>query len=267
MGVQQFPGGLFSVDNSVLALTYLSRAWWSLGYLDRSAKAAEEALAIAQGGSNAVNMATALLGRLFLASHGACIMEAIGRAVETIAYCQEQELYLFEQWARFNHGALLARQGDLAAGIAAMEKAIDAAETQKSRHTRPFQLACVGAAHAKLGNIPKALSMLEEAIAMARKSGEQQSQAAMHRMRAEVYFAAERREQADIEIGEALRLARHQGAKLEELRAALTNARQKKDTREGPTARRELEVVYTWFQEGLQRPDLVAVRVFLNKFR
>src|SRR5258708_22535907 len=59
-------GGRFSVDEPVLALSYMARILWALGYPERSDAAVLEAIALARQGSNAVAVATALVVRLFM---------------------------------------------------------------------------------------------------------------------------------------------------------------------------------------------------------
>src|SRR5258707_1387305 len=125
--------GLFSVDEPVLALSYMARILWALGYPERSDAAVLEAIALARKGSNAVAVATALVARMFMAVHGAPLQQAIAHADEAIAHCQEHALALFENLTSFTRGALQVRQGDTAAGIDTMQAAISAAAARQSR--------------------------------------------------------------------------------------------------------------------------------------
>jgi tetratricopeptide (TPR) repeat protein len=255
--------GLFGVDEPVLALTYMARILWALGYPEQSDAAAQEAIAVARSGSNSVTVAAALVGRMYMAIHGAPLQQAIAHAEEAIAYCKEYELSLFEHWIRFAHGALLVRQGDTAAGIETMLAAISAAEARQSRQFRPFQLACLGAACANLGDSSLAITRLDEAVSAAETGGERQSLAAVHRLRGEILFSVGRSREAHGALDAALGIAHRQGARLEELRVAIALVRHATES-ERADARHVLMNVYAKFEEGHTLPDLRAASDLLG---
>src|SRR5262249_7716218 len=131
-----------------------------------------------------------------------------------------------QHWTNFIFGALLAQEGDTAGGVEIMQSAVAAAEASQNRVFRPFQLACIGTAHAKLGDFERGLKMLGEAIAMAEEDGEQQSLAAIYRLRGEILSGLGRRRDAEHAFEVASIVARRQGARLEELRVAVAMVRQ-----------------------------------------
>jgi DNA-binding SARP family transcriptional activator len=248
-------GHLFSVDEPVLALSYMARILWALGHPERADAAAREALAIAREGSNAVTVAVALVTGIYMALHGAPLQEALAHANEAIAYCKEHELALFEHWLRFAHGALLVRHGDIAAGIDMMRPALAAAEARQSRQFRPFQLACMAAAYMELGDPSQAIAVLDEAMSLAEAGGEKQSLVSIHRLRGEVLFSLERSREAWGELDRALEIARHQGARLEELRVAIARV-QHAPKSDRADARQTLMSVSSVFEEGCTLRDL-----------
>jgi tetratricopeptide (TPR) repeat protein len=256
-------GGLFSVDEPVLALSYMARILWALGYPERSDAAVLEAIALARKSSNAVAVATALVARMFMVVHGAPLRQAIAHADEAIAYCNEHALALFEHLTRFTRGALLVRQGDTAAGIETMRAAISAAEARQSRQFRPFQLACLGAAYQELGNFSHAMTLLDEAVSMAEAGGEKQSLAAIHRLRGEILFSLGRSGEARRALGRALEIARRQEARFEELRVAIAMVRRAPES-DRADARQVLMNIYSKFEEGHTLPDLRAASDLLG---
>jgi predicted ATPase len=64
--------------------------------------------------------------------------------------------------------------------------------------------------------------------------------------------------------GRALALARTQGAKSLELRAALGLSRFWMQQGRPEQARRVLHDIYAWFTEGFEAPDLVEARALMN---
>jgi DNA-binding SARP family transcriptional activator len=257
------PARLLLVNEPVLALSYMARILWARGCPEQSEAVIREAITLAQQGSNPITVAATLVGRMFLAVHGAPLPDAIARADEAITYCREHELALFEHWTRFIRGALQALQGDPVPAIETMQAAIAAAATKKSRQFRPFQLACVSVAHEALGHSKEALTLLDEALALAEAGGEKQSLSTIHRLRGETLFSLGRHQEACHAIDQAVEIARRQGAKMEELRAAVAAVRYFAEC-ERADARSGLLAVYSSFEEGHELPDLRAARELLD---
>jgi tetratricopeptide (TPR) repeat protein len=262
-GKEDFKGRWFFVDEPVLALTYLARILWALGYPVRAVDAAQESIALARKGSNPASVATALVGRLFMAAHGAPLGGATAQAHEALAYCREHELLLYERWLNFICGAILVQDGDTAAGIERMQSAVSTAEASQNRQFRPFQLACIGTAYAKLGDHRHGLKMLDEAVSVAEAGGERQSLATIHRLRGEILSGLGQNRDAEAAFESALAIARRQGARLEELRIAIAMVRHATAPDDAGRTRRVLEDIYSTFEEGHELPDLRAARDLL----
>jgi DNA-binding SARP family transcriptional activator/class 3 adenylate cyclase len=257
--------GFFAVDEPVLALTSMARILWTLGYLEQSAVTINEAIEAARHSSNSASLATALLGRISMESHNVPLERAIAQAQEGIEFCADHELWLFEHWFRFNYGVLVAKQGDAGKGIEIMEAAIAAAEAKNSHHSRPLQLACLGLGYAMKKQPDKALALLDAALQLPQRTGERQSLAKIHRMRGELLLGLGRRADARQDMQEALRAARAQNAKLEELRVAMTVAKSNLALDDATDGRQALIRVYSSFTEGHSFPDLRAAQALLGR--
>jgi tetratricopeptide (TPR) repeat protein len=133
---------------------------------------------------------------------------------------------------------------------------------RQSHQFRPFQLACLGAAYAQLGNSGQAIATLNEALSTAEAGGEKQSLATIHRLRGEVLFSLGQSREARHALSRALEIARRQGARLEELRAAMVLARHAVGL-DSEDSRQVLMSVYSTFEEGHTLPDLRAARDLL----
>jgi DNA-binding SARP family transcriptional activator/tetratricopeptide (TPR) repeat protein len=254
----------FLIDDHVLALTYMSRILWALGFPVRSVDAGREAIELARKMAHPPSIATALVGRLFMAVHGTPLEQASAQAREAIAFCEEHEFVLYQRWALFLYGALLVREGDIETGIEMMESSIAAAEASQNRVFRPFQLACVGSAYASLGNSERGLKMLDEAISMAEAHGEKQSLATLHRLRGEILSDLGLHGDADQSFALALSVARGQGHRLEELRIAIAMVRRATAPDKAESARKFLKDIYSTFEEGHEFPDLRMARNLLD---
>jgi DNA-binding SARP family transcriptional activator/tetratricopeptide (TPR) repeat protein len=252
------------IDDHVLALTYMARILWALGFPVRSVDAVREAIELARKKAHPPSVATALVGCLFMEVHGVPLQQASAQAREALAYCEEHEFVLYQRWTRFLCGALLVREGDIEAGIEMMESSIAAAEASQNRVFRPFQLACVGSAYAKLGNFESGLKKLDEAISTAGAHGEKQSLATLHRIRGEILSDLGLNGDADQAFASALSVARVQRHRLEELRVAIAMVRHATAPDKAEPARRLLKDIYSTFEDGLEFPDVQAARDLLN---
>jgi DNA-binding SARP family transcriptional activator/tetratricopeptide (TPR) repeat protein len=257
-------GHLFLVDNHVVAFTYMSRVLWALGFPVRAIDAAQEAARLAQETAHSPSVATALIGRLFMAVHSAPLERAVTRAREAIAYCEEHELILYQRWARFLCGALLVHEGDISVGIEMMESSVSAAEASQHRIFRPFQLACIGAAYTRLGNSERGLKLLDTAISTAEASGEKQSLATIHRLRGETLSGLAQNREAEHSFASALSVARGQEHRIEELRVAIAMVRHSMMSDDAEHGRKALKDIYSTFEEGHEFPDLRTARNLLS---
>jgi tetratricopeptide (TPR) repeat protein len=261
-GLEKVP---FAADEHILALTYMGRVLWALGYPDQAASATEEALCRARNGADAVSVAIAHVGQLYLATHGASVEELAAKINEAVAHCSRYGLYLFEHWMLFNRGALLVRQGQPGAGIELMRAAIAAADARQSRQFRVFQLSCIAEAYLKCDARGEALAAADEAVLLAERTGERMSEASLRRVRAEILFELGRAGEGQRELERALRQAQQQNAMLEELRITTAISRRSAGAQEAVRAGQVLREIYTAFNEGHSLPDLRAARDELER--
>jgi predicted ATPase len=101
---------------------------------------------------------------------------------------------------------------------------------------------------------------------MVARSGEHWFEAELRRLRADVLFAASpgQASKAESSLQSALAVAREQGAKWWELRAAMSMARLWCDQGKRDEARELLAPVYGWFTEGFDTLDLKEAKAMLD---
>ena len=102
-----------------------------------------------------------------------------------------------------------------------MQGAIANADAKQNWLFRPFQLGCVAEAYLRLGDVPRALTAIENAVDTADATGEKQSEANLYRVKGAVFAAMERPRHAEQAIQTGLAIARQQKARMEELRLVL----------------------------------------------
>ena len=114
------------------------------------------------------------------------------------------------------------------------------------------------------GHAEAALSILDHALETSRVRGENYFEAELMRSRGE-RFRDRDSSNAETSFREALDIARHQEAKLWELRAASSLARLWTEVGRRDEARNLLAPVYGWFTEGFDTPDLKEAKALLDE--
>ena len=257
----------FGTDDQANASSFLAVTLLLLGYPEQSAATIEKALSRARAmgmpfcTSLVLNQA-ALLGVL-----RGDVEDAATLAQEGVAVSVEHGLTSPEQRARFCHGALLARGGELEHGIKLMRAVIAADEDQCAHNRHTLYLGHLASAHADLGQAEVSLALLDRAIRTAEGSDERFFAAELHRLRGKVLLALGRGEGAEAELRRALSIAQQQEARWWELRAATTLAKHWHEGDRSAEAYSLLQPIYAWFTEGFRTQDLQDAKALLDGLR
>jgi predicted ATPase len=256
----------YGQDIGVSAFVFLSWALWHCGYPDQSARAADRALAY----SSQLGHAHTLAHTLAMAGLAA----VFARDVATVyAYCNESVALAsehgFAQRAAFGkilQGWADAQKGEATTGIALIRDGLAAEEATGSRVLRPFCLTLLAEALALAEKVEEGLATLDDALAEAAVSGESWN-AEIHRLRGDLTARLPRSDPAKAEdsFHTALTIAREQGTRGYELRAATSLARLWREQGRQGEARDLLAPLYDSFTEGLDTADLKEVKALLDE--
>ena len=118
----------------------------------------------------------------------------------------------------------------------------------------------------RAGRPKEGLDLLTEALTLADSTGERWTEAELHRLRGELLSRLPESDLAKAEDSyrRAIAVAREQGARLWELRAAVPLARSWAVRGEGERARELLAPIYGWFTEGFDAPDVREAKSLLD---
>ena len=261
----QTPAVIFGVDELVLAHCYLARVLWSLGYPQTAAGIASSGYALAGQGASSVSVALAFIARLFVTAQNPEAGGSEQLIADAMAHATEHELPPFQNWFAFFGAAIRLRQGQAAEALPVMQGAIANADAKQNWLFRPFQLGCVAEAFLRLGDAPRALAAIENAIDTADATGEKQSEANLYRIKGAIFAAMERPRHAEQAFQTGLAIARQQKARMEELRLVLSIIRGQRPGMRGDRARMMLAEVYDKFDEGFDLPELRFARTVLEE--
>ena len=131
----------------------------------------------------------------------------------------------------------------------------------------PFYLTLLAEALALAGKIEGALAALDDAMATATVSGERAWDAEIHRLYGELTGRLPHTDRAKAEdsFRTALAIAREQGTRGYELRAATSLARLWREQGRRGEARDLLAPLYGWFTEGFDTSDLKDAKALLDE--
>jgi predicted ATPase len=113
--------------------------------------------------------------------------------------------------------------------------------------------------------IEEALALLDSALEIVERTGERWFAAELHRNKGQLLLRQGHAEAAKELYRKALRIAVEHGAKLWELRAAMSLARLRSNQGQHAEARDLLAPVYGWLTEGFDTPDLREAKALLDE--
>lgn len=166
--------------------------------------------------------------------------------------------------AEIMRGRLLAEHGHAEEGLAHTEHGVAALREIGADFLIPLFLAAIAEMHEKIGRPHEGLSKVNEALAMVETSGQHYWTAELHRLKGALTGEADEKA-AEASFREAIAIARRQGAKPFELRAATSLGRLWASQGREAEAHTLLSDVYTWFTEGFDTADLIEAKSLLEQ--
>lgn len=267
----------YGTDPRTVCLLYETLALWALGYPEQALQKSREALTRAEEGAHqhSLSLAAALnwTGLLHQLRGEAEVTHE--RAVAGIALAQQCGFPDWEMIGTIFRDWAAAAQSHNEAPVEQLQKMIAAWCATGAELLRPYLLGLLAEQYGKIGRIEKGLALLDEALAVVNTSAERFSEAELYRLRGELLLVRDANRlsaqtspprsnsEAESCFQKALFVARQQGAKSWELRAATSLAQQwfKQGKRE--SARRVLTETADWFTEGRETRDFQAAQALL----
>jgi predicted ATPase/class 3 adenylate cyclase len=259
-------------DPATSARSNLAQTLWLLGYVDQSLRCSEVNLVILRSVINhpysvAFGLDLAAVVRQYRSDAPAT------RALvdEALALSEAHGLVFIDAMASILKGWALAQEGDLAEGTAQMRHGLAAQLATGAELARPYWLCLITEACLESGAALEGLALLDEAEAAVQQTNERYWEAEIHRLRGQLLLAASDPaapvvvRSAEECYRRALEVARRQGARSLELRAAVSLSRLWQAADRHDEARELLAPVYEWFTEGLDHPALREAAALLNE--
>jgi class 3 adenylate cyclase/predicted ATPase len=257
----------YGQDIGVSAFVQLSSALWHRGYPDQCARAADRALTYSRELGHAHTLAQALYWAGMAAVFARDVATVCVHSNNCVALASEHGFPQWTAWGRILQGWADAQRGEATTGIARIRDGLAATEATGARAYTPRFLTLLAEALAFAGKIEEALAALDDALAQAAASGAKGDSAEIHRVRGEFTGRLPYPDPAKAEesFRTALAIARDQGTRGYELRAATSLARLWGEQGRRGEARDLLAPVYGWFTEGFDTADLKDAKRLLDE--
>lgn len=264
---------LYGVDFEILSRVHLGHSLWLLGDATQAAAQYHKSLDCARELGHPYSLGFALYGLItFHQSHEECA--AVRQHLTALRALAEQHGYrhTFLQ-CEFMEGWLLARQGQLTAGLALMQRTIETRRRTGAMLSVTLLLAIVAEIQLATGQHDSALSTVKDAQSLIVDSGERAFAASVLRVYGEIMTHHSRGAPADFPVDNgpddillrSLDIARSQGAGLAELRSVLSLCRLWGAQGNAEEARRMLEKTLSRYDHMPHPRDFSAAQLLLKE--
>ena len=260
---------LYGQDPGMSCRIYASMALWWLGYPDQAQTRGDQALTLAQDLDHPYSLVwtlnySALINQLCRGESQA-VQERAGAAK---ALAHEQAFPIrFLAWGTILEGWVLAQQGQVEKGLAQMQQALADYGSAGTEATRSYFIPMLAEVYGKAGQAKEGLTLIDETLTKAHKSGMCLYEAELYRLKGELLLVLSTENHTEVEtcFCQALDVACDQESKSLELRATMSLSRlwQKQGKKE--EARNLLSEIYNWFTEGFDTADLKDAKALLDE--
>jgi class 3 adenylate cyclase/predicted ATPase len=257
----RFQGFLTETHQGVIGLRCLAQVLGFLGYPDQALQRSQEALTLARELAHPASLATALFFAAMVHMFRREGQHAYEQAEAALGLAREHGFALRVAQAMILRGWALTAQGQGEDGLAQLRQGLAALRATGSEPGG--YLILLAAAYGRAGQREEGLRVAEEAFAISRRN------AALYRLKGELLLrrSAEHYAEAENCFRQALEIARRQGAKSLELRAAMSLSRLWQRQGKHTEARALLAPIYSWFTEGFDTADLREAKALLDQLQ
>ena len=260
---------LYMVEPQVASLLLLSWDLWFLGYPDQSLHRVLDALSLAQDLAQPYSIAFAHYMTSVVHLLRGDPDRALGSAERSLEISREQRFSLYVLLSTISRGRALGDLGRLREARSEIQMGIDEARRTGVGFMLPMMYSWLADVHAQSGENETALSIVEQTLSEISDTTSRSWETELHRRRAEILLALNPSKVTEVEsyLKNAIEVARRQGAKSLELRAATSFAKLRQQREGDDEARNLLASIYRWFEEGTGTADLRHARDVLMALR
>jgi predicted ATPase len=256
-------GFLFGQDPGVMCMAFGEVALWLLGYPEQAEAQSEAAIRRSRDLSPSSQA---------IAMHFAAMLHQLRRDAPRASACAKASIAIstehgFSFWLAGSNvlrGWALAASGPVEEGIRQLRQGLLDWKATNSVTYQTYYLGLLADVLREQGQIEEGRRVVDEALDVARRTGEELYEAELHRLKGELFLPADE-VAAEDSFRQALTVARRQEAKSLELRAAMSLARLFQRQGRPADAQPILSEIYHWFTEGFATRDLQDAKALLKE--
>ena len=255
----------FGQDAGVAAMHYLALALWPLGDVERATslvgRAGERIAGFAHIGTQAYEKWSAAMFELIRGD----LARAAPIAVELARLVREHDLPMWRAYAVFLDGLVKAESGAPVEGLEEMRRGVELLRKQNVLFDGLIKIG-LAEAEARAGDVYQAVATLDEALATSERIGHRAFDAELHRARGDILLKRDPTNQAPAEeaLRAAIAVARQQGTRSFELRAALSLAKLYQSTGRPADAHAVLAPALDGFSPAPEMPEIAEAQALLT---
>ena len=255
----------YGVDQKTIALSHLAQVMFALGSPDQALLHIEAALEHARTLNLPYNLGYVLYwANVFDLHRHEATEHVLSRAQQLMELGQQRGFPTWTAFGLFQQGAATARLGQIEHGITLMEEGMAQYLALGSEMFRPIKLAELANALAARHDYVAAISKLDNALnSKAQQQQEPWFHAELFRLKGEFLRQQSNDGATEEALGcfqQALAIAQEQGAKMWQLRAAISLAELLQQQDQPQQAYAVIEPVYQHFDQNLHAADLTKAR-------
>jgi len=258
--------GVYAGDLEIICLSTLGNTLLVGGCPDRAAICMQDALRLGDERKHPVSAVCALYGAALFHQLRRNYLPALEYAERLGRLASQHQLAQYSFLADMHRGWALVANSRPDDGLALLNASAEAVRRSGALMYLPQVLGLLADALTMVGYHAAARQAVDEALAAASMNGASMHVAELHRLHAELLLYSQPPATTDAEVAfkRAIAIARHQQARLWQLRATLGLARLWRQQGDEGSARTLVSEIYESFTEGFDTIDLQAAQAFLG---
>jgi predicted ATPase len=252
------------IHPQVISQASLGIVLFCLGFPDQAFARSNAAIAEARRRAHPTSLTVSLSDctmRLSLVGNNAALNE---RTDELIAVATEHDFPLWGAQGTIHRGWVKVKDGDVTKGTLLLRSGVNAYRATGAEAWTPYYIALLARTCAIAGKIEESLTLLDSASQTVERTGERWFIAELYRQKGQLLLRQGHLKAAEELYRKSLSIAEEQGAKLWELRAAVSLAWLHSNQGRRAEARGLLTPVYGRFTEGFDTQDLKEAKALLK---
>jgi predicted ATPase len=255
----------FGHDAGVGAMLYQALALWPLGEVDRARSLIESAQ---RRISNITHIGTHAYGKMHAAMFELIcgdFSRAAPNIIELARLTREHDLPFWRAYGAFLEGLATAESGAVGVGLDEMRRCAGLLHDQNAMVLDGLIRITLANAEARAGDVDRALAVLDEALTTPERIGHRPFDAELNRVRGEMLLKLDPASPSPAEeaFQVAIGVARQQGARSFELRAAIALARLYQSSARPAEAHAVLAPALDGFASSPEMPEIAAAQALL----